>query len=346
MENTQVLNDDALTKFFNEGTAQVDNPIIETPPVTEPIVDPVVETPIPSVNTNSRDYSDIVKSMIEDGDWQDAEVELEDGSKVMLSEMKDVDAEIFRELKKQQKELSKEEFDSKYISVDGLDETTRKMIDLKKAGGDISELIQVQSQIVDPLANLDLDNENVQANLVRQKLQYLGWEPKYIEAKIEDLRKEFKLDTEAQNIVNEIKTNFSKQLDEQKAAAEKQRQEQQESQKQFRKTISETYKTLDLKNESLTKTLVDNASKADEYGLTATDKLYFEAKTNPELFAKLNLLLTNEEKFNEFMGVKIKNQATVNAVNKVLSLKPKSSSSAAVEQQGKKDTMENFFNQS
>ena len=167
--NTQVLENTALDNFFNEG-APTSQTIVEQEPPKATVEDTTPPAAEPQITPTTKDYSDIVKNMIEDGDWQDAEVELEDGSKVLLSDMKNIDVEVFRELKKQQKELSKEEFDSKYVSVEGLDETTRKMIELKKAGGDISQLIQVQAQLVDPLANLDLDNEEVQAHLVRQKL--------------------------------------------------------------------------------------------------------------------------------------------------------------------------------
>jgi hypothetical protein len=263
-------------------------------------------------------YTDKVKEWIEEGFWEDVDIEIENeaGEKelVPITDIKDLTPELFAQIKEQQNELKKQDLDSKYVSVEGLDDRTKKMIELKKAGGDLSELIQQEVQYVNPLNGLDLEDERIQEHLIRQKYTSLGWKPKHIEAEIEELKEAMTLDLEAKKVIGEINSN---------------------TQKEFKKTMVEAFRSLDLKNDNLVKSLVDVTAKYDEYGLTDVDKSFFQAKSNPELFAKVAFLLTDEKAFSEFSGVKIKNKANTEVLRKVLSITPKTTNQASVKQEKK-----------
>lgn len=355
-KTTQVLEGNALEQFFSNPESivevqQVEENIIpideffNTPEIhTSPVIpEPEKKEIIVPIQYNF--YADSIKEKLEDNEWTDGEIEIENESgeveTFVLSEMTNITAEQYQQIKQAQKSLKEEDFKSKYVSVEGLDETTRKMIDLKKAGGDLTELIQMEADFVHPLNGLDLEDEQVHEYLLRQKYQSLGWKPKHIDIEIEDLKKSLTLDTEAKKVVAEVNSNFNKVVETKQAEhAEKVRQSQ-ELQKEFRKSMSDTFKGLNLKD-TLVKSLVENTSKFDEYGLTNVDKAFFEAKKNPELFSKVAFLLTDEKAYNEFQGIKIKNQVTKDAVTKILRITPKTSSTASVK---KENPLEEFFQQ-
>ena len=299
----------------------------------------------PQVNV----YVDKVKEWIEEGFWEDVDIEIENeaGEKelVPITDIKDLTPELFAQIKEQQNELKKQDLDSKYVSVEGLDDRTKKMIELKKAGGDLSELIQQEVQYVNPLNGLDLDDERIQEHLIRQKYNSLGWKPKHIEAEIEELREAMTLDLEAKKIIGEINTNFDKVVEQKREEQLNQIEEAKKSQKEFKKTMVEAFRSLDLKNDNLVKSLVEATANYDEYGLAEIDKAFFEAKSsNPELFAKVAFLLTDEKAFGEFSGVKIKNKANTEVLRKVLSISPKATNLASAEPKKKlTGTMDDLF---
>jgi len=357
MENNQnqtaVLSGDALQDFFNnpesaleQEAPKVELPIAEffgeEPPAIQEPEKVVIPTPAPVQQVKTNQYIDQAKFLIEKGYWKDLDVEIEENGEkktVPISEL-EITPELFEQLDEAQKKEQKEEFASKYIDAEGVDETTKKLIELKKKGGDISELIQMDAEFVNPIKNLDLDSQEVQEYLVRQKYQSLGWKPNHIELEIAELKENLTLDSEALKIAEEVNSNFDKvvesKLQERTEAVEKQIAEQ----KVFQKSISSAYKDLNLK-ESLVKSLVENTAKFDEYGLANVDKVFFELKKDPEKFARIAFHILDEEGFNEFQGVKVKNKVTSEQVRKVITLTPRTATSKEV--RGGEDKLKEFF---
>ena len=324
-----------IGNFFNEEEA----PQEVTPSQTTPTE---VKTEPTTTTSTSSFYDNLVLEMINDGDWIDGEIELEDGSAVMLSEMKNVTPELFKQIKESQKALKEEEFKSKYISVEGLDDTTKKMIELKKAGGDITPLLQAEAQYVHPLKGLDLDDDNVQMSLVAHKYRNMGLDEDIIQMKIEKLVKDSQLDLEAKKIITEVNNNFEAHVEAEKNKQLELRKQIEEEQKSFKKSVTESFRNFGLEKESLVKNLIDKTAKFDEYGLTEADKLYFESKKNPELHAKIAFLLSDEEAFSKFYSHKTKLETTKKDVRKILSINTKASTTSSATKQ---TPIDEFFNQ-
>ncbi len=325
-----------LDDIFNV-KKQTENPP-EKPPVQEETITP---------QSNSYYYDNVISDFLEEGEWEDMVIETEVDGEVVetpLSELKNVDKETFQEIKKHFKQLKDEEFKEKYISVEGLDETTKRMVELKKKGGDISSLIQAEAQHVHPLKGVDLEDERVQEAIVRQKLSASGQlSQATIENEIKTLKANLELDKKSNEIVEEINTNFNRFVEAEAKRQESEIEAQKQQQKEFRKTLSETIKNLDIKEEKVVKSLLDASTKYDSNGLSDVDKAFFEAKQNPELFTKIAFLLTNEELFDKHMGVKIKNKATLGEVKKILNLRKKSSTEQT-QIKKKEKGLESFFN--
>lgn len=349
--NTEVIEGkDALQAFFAGEEPQLETPteVVQEDIATflsAPTEEEPKEKPQPKAEEapkTSNFYNDLVKDFIEEGDWVDGDIEIEKDGEIVnvpISEL-DFTPELFKQVKELQKSKRQEDIDSKYISLEGIDDTTKKMIELKKAGGDISELIKAEAQFVHPLKGLDLNDERIQEGLVRQKLISLGLDDDIIDYKINKLKEGLVLDKEADKIIEEVNTNFDNFVEQRKQEQEEQLKVVQEEQKKFKKEVTDIYRKFELKD-TLVKSLVENIAKTDEYGLSTVDRLFFDAKKqNPELFAKVSFLLSDEEKFNEFLGIKIKNDVKKETVRTIFKLNPKTATSAAVE---KKNALDEFF---
>jgi hypothetical protein len=337
MEKNQptVVEEKSLDAWFDSVETSIDNleEVKEELPLDSLFdKEEIPQQPLPEIKQVKEDdsFTKHVKFLIDKGYWEDVDIEIEDpetGEKKAIS-ISDVQMtpELFEQIEESQKELKATELKSKYVSVEGLDDATKKMIELKKAGGDLSELIQIESEYVHPLKNLNLEDEEHQEYLVRQKLMSQGLDNDVIDYKIHKLKKELVLDTEAKKVAGEVEANFNNIVEQKKQEQLEQIEIAKEEHKQFTKSVKEAYKNLNVSNEGLLKGLIEKASKIDEYGLSEADKLYFESKKNPELFAKVNFLLNDEKAFNELLGVKIKNEVSKNTFKQLITLKPKTAS--------------------
>lgn len=301
----------------------------------------------PKIDTKLLDK---VKEYIQEGFWDDVDAEVlneETGEMelVPITDFKEVTVEMFEALKEQQKELKSNKFKDNYISIEGLDETTKKMIELKKAGGDLTELVQAQVQYLHPLEKLNLEDEKVQEYLIREKLRNQGLKDKYVEAEIAEMKESLTLDVEAKKVIEEVNSNFTREVERRQQEQTQNVEEAKKEQKEFKKSMLTNFRELGLGNDSLIKNLVDRTAEFDEYGLTDVDKSFFEVKkSNPQLFAKVAYLLSDEKGFNDFVGVKIKNDVKKEVVRNIVKFKPKSTSQVAVESQKKQgEGLDAFF---
>ncbi len=336
-----------LEDYFESPEESTKKPELDKPTeVAKPAPTADTAKPTPVVEAKTNIYTELIKEYIEEGDWEDGAIEVEDEKgetiTVNLLDLADVTPEQFRQIKAGQKALKEEELKSKYISKEGIDENTLKIIELKKAGGDTRELFQMQAELVNPLDRLDLNDERVHEYLVREKLSANpDLDQDDVDNKIKKLKANFTLDAEAKKIIAEVNTNFGAAIEERKKEHQVAQEKIQEEQKAFRKQMSQTYKDFKL-NDSVVKNLVDNTSKYDEYGLTNVDKAFFEAKKNPELFARIAYLILDEKGFNEFQGVKIKNDVKKETIKTIFKISPKASKTSITTQDG---SLENYFEQ-
>lgn len=356
---TEVLDgDDALMKFLSqEDTDQkVEEDFSDILQTQEQAATPPAqvaeqETPAEERTEVTTTYTQKLQEYIQEGFFMDGDIELEDEQgnvqKVALSSLTDVTPEMFEAIKAEQKKLKDEEIKSKYISVEGLDDTFKKVIELRKAGGDPTAILQTEAQYVNPLKDLDLSNEQHQEYLVRNALISQGMKPKHVDLEIQELRENMTLDIEAEKVAKLVQKNYDDYVEKEKATFIQQKEEEKKVQKEFRKTLSETIKEMGLTNETVHKNLLENAAKFDEHGVTTVDSLYFEAKKDPKLYAKLALLLTDEKAFNDFVGVKIKNEVKVDTIKSLFKITPKTISAqkekVKTEQTG--DALQEFLQQ-
>lgn len=324
MENTQqppqtISLEDIATKTFGETqetTPTLAEQMLPTPPEVAalPKIEDVVTIPnVEEAQPKSTRYSEKIKNLIEDGFLEDVSITLDD-KEVFISEIDIQDKDTYDSILESIKSEKKKQRDEKYISKEGLDETFLKIVETRKAGGNVNEIIKENVSAIDQLSNLrntldsadveDKDKEQLAINIVAQNLQQKGLSQKVIQAQIEDYIENGNLETEA-NIILDNHLELHGQAIEQKKQVELERVEKEkEDFKTFKKTISSTYKEFGLPD-AMQKVLVENATKLDEYKISNTDKLYFEAQQkNPELYSKVNFLLNNPKEFEKWISGK------------------------------------------
>lgn len=312
---------DIANRTFGEAQetpAPLAEQVLPTPPapadVTPPTIKDVVETPEPVKPTVSvSDYSKQIKSFIEAGFLDDVSITVDD-QEAFLSEIDIKDEETYKTILSSIKEEKDKLRNEKYISKEGLDETFLKVIETKKAGGDISEILRENVQAIDQLSSFknaldsvdveDKEKERLAINIVAQNLQQKGLSDKIINAQLEDYIESGTLETEA-NAILDNHLELHSQAIEQKKQVELQRAEKdKEDFKTFKKELTSKYKAENIPD-NISKVLIENATKLDEYKISNTDKLYFEAQQkNPDLFAEVNYLLNNREEFKKWVSGK------------------------------------------
>lgn len=365
MEGTQLFDTKGLADFLG-----VDTPIEETPKQEEPIktVDDlfnkeeekpeeikVEETePIKQEQRQEEvqapkgsDYSELVKSLVEKGDWGDYTIKRTNDQgeeeEVDIVNLEHIDKELFFQLKEAQEADKKEEFEKNYISKDGIDEYTEKLIEISKQGGDLTQLIQTQATLINPVLKIKENrDEKSLIDLVAFKMQSQGYESDYINMKITKLLKDGVLDEEADKVINEIEANYNNHLEATKQQLKQQRDQVEKDRTEYRKTLSNKITSFNLKEHDKRKTL-DVASRYDENGISEAEKLFYKIKQeDPERYLEVVMLLSDKEMFESVKYTKAKNQAIVDTTKKVLSIKPKTNTTEKTPEK-KEDPFEQLF---
>lgn len=305
--------EDVLEKLTGEKKEEVI--VDDTPKEKEAILQHQKPTP----------FTERLQDYISTGFLEDVQISIsgEDGQQkdVFLSELTDLDEDTYNTIISEYKKAKEKDLSENYIPKEGLDERTKKYIELKKAGGDISSLIDQEIQYVNPLSQFDLEDEVHQEELVRRSLLAQGYKPRYVEQEIAEMKEEVTLDKEANKIAATINKQFDDLVETKKKEQLQKIEAEKIEQKEFRKNVSTALKEL-VPNENISKVLLDNSTKRDEYGLTNTDKLYFDAQKDPQKFAKIAFFLNNEEEFYKNIGAKVKTDAAKKTIKTFFSINP------------------------
>ncbi len=320
MENTQQQPQIvSLEDIFNEVTSAKEESTVEEVQTqeTETVLPepPKVEdiTPITNevIESKPSEYSSKIKAFIEAGLLENFEITL-DGEPVYLSDIEIKDEDTYKTLLEQVKAEKEKQLKEKYISKEGIDETTEKIIEIKKAGGSIKEILQENVDAIETLQNLknvledgeDAQKEQVAINILAQDLRQRGLSDKVINAQLEDYIENGVLESEADKILNSHLSLHKEAIDKKRQEEIDRINKEKEEAKNFKKNLNHQYKGWNIPD-NIQKVLVENATKVDEYQLSNTDKLYFEvSRKDPELFAKVNFFLHNPQEFEKWISGK------------------------------------------
>jgi len=209
----------------------------------------------------------------------------------------DIDEELYTDIIRQLVESEKEEVSKDKISIKGVSELTKTMIEIEQKGGNISSVLQNKQTYLDPLDALDLDTTEGQRQAVALLMNGNGKDQEEIEALIKYYEDKGVLRDKALESDQKIREAMTKFAEQQKEAATKENEARQEKLKLYRKDFKkELDSTFELKDTVKTK-IVDFATKAGDGNLAEFDKKLMEIRLNPVLSSELALWLMDREEY-------------------------------------------------
>lgn len=252
-----------------------------------------------SFNNSDAVYFDIIKDRIESGEWEDVLIETEDGTEKLLSELDNVDKETFKNLERAIKEQKAEEFNSKYVEVDGLDEVKKRLINIVKSGDlELAKAIfENPDSLKEPFQGYDEDNDAHNTDVLAWYYQkVMGHSQSETRALVEASKKDLTLDVKAQKIVEYQRQQFYKSLENKEQELIESQKEEQERIKEYRKGLAQEFKQEGL-SESLTKKFVDVATRKDQNGSFEIDNIYEEWMNDPKKARELIQFMLDKETY-------------------------------------------------
>lgn len=300
---------------------------VETPPTTTETVE---------INTELEEtpFYKLTKKLIDSGKWSDANIEDEEGNAVKLSEYKNLTEDEYIELAEKQKSFEQEELESKYIKAEGVDEDKKRIANIVLNGGNLKEIFQSEQAIVKPFSEelgWDLDNEEHQASIVYQHFLSQGMTEKQATSLVKAAQEELNLDTQAKQIVNFHQNTYTEKLKTIEAELLAEKEAEKERVKGYRTELSKLYKQQDLP-ETLTKRLVDLATKENTAGELLIDELYNKVMQDPKEAQEVILFLADKEAYLKSRMFETKKKANVETF-RTISLIPRDKTKKAPQEE-------------
>jgi hypothetical protein len=270
-------------------------------------------------DNSSSVYFDIIKDKLDSGEWEDVLIETEDGTEKLLSELDSVDKETFKNLERAIKDQKEEEFKSKYIEVDGLDEVKKRLISIVK-NGDLElakALFENPETLEEPFQGYDEDNDDHNADVLAWYYkQVLGHSPSETKALVESSKKDLTLDVKAQKIVQYQRDQFYKNLEAKEQELIANQEKEQARIKEYKKGLLADLKQ-DGVSESLARKFADVATKKTENGSFEIDDIYEEWMNDPKKAKELIQFMLDKETYLKRVTSEVKKNVQLDNLKKI-----------------------------
>lgn len=332
MEQTNVNFEDLLnTMNFDSSTQQTQELEIdlslsseeeeEAPKELETTEEKKVEDPPKEeiVFSEETNYDVLIKELVDLGEWDsDFVVTDEEGKDVLITDLKGTDKETFQAIKEAIKEQKDKEFKSSYVSIDGLTETQKTLINIVKSGNleKAEELFKNPAQLQEPFQGYDSSNDTHNINVLAYHYKNQGFSDKKIQSLIKVAQEDLTLDTEAQAVVEQYRDGYKNHLSSIEKEAEEAKKLEEESKKVYRKDLTAQYKEEGFP-EPLVKKLVDATTKVDQDGELPVDKVYEQLMKDPKEAKEVVLFLLNRQEYINRVKAPVKKEADVNFLKKL-----------------------------
>ena len=208
----------------------------------------------------------------------------------------EMDSETFESLVAQKIEQEREAAQSGKISVEGISDITKAMIEVDKNGGDLGQLLNVKQSYYDPLSQIDTTTDQGKMEMVALRLSAQGLSPDQVEIQLSGIKAKGILDEVAEKAEAELKALMNQAIENEKQKAQTQALALQEERKKYKSNLKQSLSNFQLKDTVKNK-VVEMATKIDEKGVYEIDKLYGEAMKDPDKAAKLTLFLLDEKEY-------------------------------------------------
>lgn len=285
--------------------------------------------------------SRVAKKYIEEGIWDDYVVDY-NGEEVKISEIDDLDDDTFFKIVKAQKEETEKNISNNFIDKSELDEISLDVIEISKNGGDISNVLKIKEQFINPLETYDLNDEGHQEELVRQmySMENRALTQKQIDKLIESDKSELELESKATSFADKLKDSYKQTLQKQKEETLNKRKEEEEQVKTLKKDLKKEFKDLGYEKSSFTSPLINKATSKEEFNQEIET-----LRKDPKLLAEFLIWKTNPEEYRKNIASKGVKDEQVKTARKLNLLRKESGSSktSSSKTPDKKNNMDEEF---
>lgn len=294
--------------------------------------------------SDSKFYKSIISDLVKEGLWESFDgIEDENGEVIPLDQV-NIDKDVFYSIIASKIEEIKSKASENKISVDGVSDFMKRMIELEKKGGNVRQAMETYNALTNPIEALDLEKTEDQRKMVwlRYKL-----ENKLDDQTITDIivsrEMSGKLEETAKQAKSQLEKAAEMQLQNLEQQAKERQQKEREEIKQYRADLSDVLnKEFKLKDSTKTR-LLDLATKRDKEGLYGIDYLYHQAMETPEKATKLLLFLTNEEEYNQQISEKKVREGKINTMKSIRLIPKGKGSNLSIPSQNKENEDDKTF---
>ncbi len=311
--------------------------LTETPEIKQDVNEELKTSETKAENKSSLDYNSIKNKLIEKGLWEDVTLEIGDEERD-LSNIDDLDEETFLAVLEEQNKLKESEIKGSSIEKEGLDDMTLKLIEISKAGGDITDIVKQYDEYVHPLNGLDLNDPKTQEALVINQLKRQGLSDIVIKNSVLEMRDNGTVEESANQIVQNTNKIFNKYLDDKKSQAEEKVKQEQTKRNDFKKGLSEVYK----EDYGLETKVANRLVKFGTNDNFLKDK-YDEVMSDPKKASELIFFLEDPEAYFKYKNSNRDRSQKINTLKKInIVSKNKDKSSSKSTDDEKKSTKSSF----
>lgn len=227
-------------------------------------------------------------------------------------EIKDIEvtSDLFEQLLEARINSIKEEAEKNKISIENTSELTQKLIEIEKAGGNISDVLDKKQRILDPMQSFDLGNLEGQVAAITMFMQLSQkYDAEDIEARIKLYQDQGVLQEKAQEFQQKTEDFFKDYVESTKKEAETAKIKAEEDRKIYRKDFVEKGLSIFELNDVTKKKVADFATKVKEDSKTDMYHALGKALADPTKASKIALFLLDEEEFvKQISKVKVREQ--------------------------------------
>ena len=198
-------------------------------------------------------------------------------------------------VKSQRDDMMRDKVDTSTMS-----DFMRKLIEVDKAGGNVSNLVNSYQRLSAPIENLDLSDKADQLAIIKHYYKMLGMSDEDIRDNMEmiESKEDDFIEARARKFSGIINDRMLAMADDEKRKAEERRKEAVERMKSYRKSLRTSIGNSFQLSDNMIGKAVDFVTKTvDNEGHVAIDKAYMDMIRDPEQAADLVLFLMNKDEF-------------------------------------------------
>lgn len=273
-------------------------------------------------------FGNKIKTVVQEIDGEEVEVSIDD---------MDIDLETFNLILKEYTEQEKEEAVKGKVSVEGVSEFTKELIEIERKGGKVADLFQMKQEYGDPLDNLDLTKIEDQRTAVYLRLKAKERTDEEITNNIRAWESQGLLEDKAIEADSELRQAMQKQIELRKQQSDEAIVKRQETEKNYKKDLKTELQAQFELTDNIRSKIVDLSTKKDEKHGFGINGVYAEKMQNPKTAAELILFLLDREEFVKQITNKKLTESKLETARKIRIIKTAETSKAGTSVKGKSE---------